>query len=129
MTLGKKLDKAFSRKKFLKIGSIFNSIGWLIKISIETAFQVFVIGAFHSVVRILARTPFETLSYDMLADQVHFVDEFTVLKEIAVNTGRIISYVLVAIFAVMFPLQFMFVIAAVASIFFNFLRPSSEKLP
>lgn len=129
LTLGKNLDKTFSKEKFLKFGSIFNSIGWIIKIFIETSFQVFVIGAFHSVVRIFARTPFETLSYDIMADQAHFVDEFTVLREIAINTGRVISFGLVALFALVLPLQFMFIIAAVASVFFNFLRPFPEQRP
>lgn len=128
LALGKKLDQAFSREKFLKIGSIFNSVGWIIKIFIETSFQIFVIGALHSIISIFSKTPFETLSYDITADQAHFMDEFTVLKEIATNTGKVISFGLVAIFALALPLQFMFIIAAVASLFLNFLRPVPEKL-
>lgn len=127
LTLGKKLDKSASKEKFLKFGSVFYSIGWLIKIFIETAFQIFIAGTFHNLVRIFTRTPFNALSYDMMADQGHYVDEFTVIREIAINTGRIIPYVFAVWLAAFLPIQYLFIVAAVASIGLNLIKPIERE--
>lgn len=127
LTLGGKLDKKISKKKVLKLGSIFYSAGWLIKIFIETTFQIFIVGTFHDLMRVFAKTPFETLSYDIMADQGHYVDEFTVLREIAINTGRAISYGLAIIISLFLPIQYLFVAAAIAAIGFNLLQPIKEE--
>ncbi len=125
LTIGKKLDKTKRKDRFLKFGSLFYSAGWILKIFIQTAFQIFVVGAFHNVSRIFTSTPFNTLSYDIMADQGHYVDEFTVLREIAINTGRITIYALAIWLAIFMPIQYLFAVAATASIGLGLLRPTS----
>ncbi|MCF7835898.1 MAG: MFS transporter [Candidatus Marinimicrobia bacterium] len=122
LIMGKKIDKSARKEKILKYGSIFSSISWLIKIFIETALQIFVISAFHNLMKIFTRTPFDTLTYEISADRGHYVDEFTVLREMAINFGRVVS-LMIAFFASFFlPIQYLFLLAAVSSMGLNFLR-------
>jgi len=121
LALGKSLDKRFKKEKVLKLGTIFYSSGWLIKIFIETTFQIFVVGVYHNFMRIFARMPFDTLTYEIAADQGHYVDEFTVLHEIAVNVGKT-TVLILAFFGSMFlAIQWVFVLAALSAIAFNLL--------
>ncbi|MBL7155293.1 MAG: MFS transporter [Candidatus Portnoybacteria bacterium] len=121
LTLGRALDKKLKKEKVLKFGSIFYSFGWLIKIFIATAFQIFVVGVYHNLMSIFTKMPFETLAYETAADQGHYVDEFTVLREIAINIGKT-SILILAFFGSMFlAIQWVFVLAAIAAIAFNLL--------
>ena len=126
LALGKRLDKTARKEKVLKFGTVLSSVSWIIKIFIETTLQIFIIGAFHNLMRIFTRIPFDTLSYEIAADKGHFVDEFTVLREIAINLGRVFSLVAAAIIAIYLPIQYLFILAAIASVFLNLLRP---KIP
>lgn len=64
--------------------------------------------------------PFNANIHDLSADQGECVDEFTVLREIATNLGRILCLVTIAILSLYIPISRTFVIAAVASIAMNF---------
>jgi len=121
LTLGRALDKKVPKEKVLKLGSIFYSSGWIIKIFITTALHIFVAGVYHNLMRIFTRMPFDTLAYEAAADQGHYVDEFTVLHEIAVNLGKTAILILAIIGSMFFAIQWVFVLAALASIAFNLL--------
>ncbi|MFC1625337.1 MFS transporter [Patescibacteria group bacterium] len=122
LILGKKIDMSLKKEKVLKVGSALSSISWFIKIFIETTLHVFVIGAFHNLTRIFMRTPFQTLSYEIAADQGHYVDEYTVIRELAINLGRTLILVLAAVMSIYFTLNYLFILAAIASILLNLLR-------
>ena len=51
LILGKYIDGK-GRKKILQMGSILYSLGWIAKIFIATAFQIFIIGSYHNFTRI-----------------------------------------------------------------------------
>jgi len=121
LTLGRALDKRFKKEKVLKFGSIFYASGWVIKVFIATTFQIFIVGVYHNLMRVFTKMPFETLAYEAAADQGHYVDEFTVLREIAISIGKG-SILILAIFGSMFlAIQWVFVLAAIAAIGFNLL--------
>ncbi len=122
LALGKHIDLKKSQGKILKWGSVFYSLGWLIKIFIVTAFQIFLAGAYHSIARIFLRTPFELLTYEIAADQGHYVDEFTVLHEMAMNFGKVMTILLVIMMSPYFSIQWIFLVAAVATLVFNLLN-------
>lgn len=120
--VGKYADKNFSKKSFIKWGSLLYSLGWILKVFIATAFQIFVIDAYHKLMKIFLRIPFDALTYEIAADQGHYVDEFTVLHEMAVGVGRAISYAIIIILTAFVDLHWMFILAAVAAILFNMIR-------
>jgi len=109
------------KRRMLHIGSILYAIGWIVKIFIITAFQIFIASTYHSLVRIFSRTPFDALTYEKAADQGHFVDEFTVIHEIAISLGRVVMLLLVLLLIPFFSMQWTFLIAAMASLLMNFL--------
>lgn len=122
LVLGKRLDKKLSKQQMLKYGSVFYSLGWIVKIFIATAFHVFVVDAYHKLTKIFLRIPFESIMYETAADQGHYVDEFTVLHEMAISFGRSAMYFLVVILSFFVSINWVFVLAALASIGLTFLR-------
>jgi len=119
LVIGKYLDKTTRKEQILKFGSIMYAIGWVVKIFVLTAFHIFVAGLYHSLTRILTRTTFETMFYELAADQGHYVDEFTVLREMAIQLGKVVTLLLVSIIALFFAIQWTFVIAAVSALLLN----------
>ena len=120
LAVGKYTD-VINKRKMLKFGSIFYASGWLAKIFVLTAGQVFVVGAYHSFALVLKNTPFGALNYEILADQGHYIDEYTVVKEIAVQFGKVLILAFAIIVALNFGLNWTFALAATASLFINVL--------
>jgi len=127
LLLGKYIDLRTSKEKVLKWGSFFYSLGWLVKIFITTAFQIFIVGSYHSITRIFLRTPFDALTYEIAADQEHYVDEYTVLHEMAISFGRTLMIVLIVFVSFYFVIQWVFILAALAAIVFNLLEGGGQK--
>ncbi|MCF7795596.1 MFS transporter [Patescibacteria group bacterium] len=87
--LGKATDK-FEKNKMIKIASFLNAIGWFLKIFVHTAFDIFITSVYHDFSRIFLKVPYQTFYYEKWADNGHFVDEFTVIREEGLRVGRII---------------------------------------
>ncbi len=121
--VGKWADK-MSKEKLLHIGSTLYAFGWIIKIFIATAFQIFLVDAYHRIMRIFMNTPFQAMTYDIAADEGHYIDEFTALKEIAVHVGRVLVFgLIIFLFAIVkLPLEWIFAVAAVAAVSINILQ-------
>jgi len=127
---GKYLDKMTKKEEMLKVGSVLISIGWVLKIFVVTAFHIFAAGLYHSLTKILTRTSIETMFYELAADSGHYVDEYTVLREMAISAGKVIASVLVILVSIYFPIQWTFAIAATAAILLNtfYLKNNEEEL-
>ncbi len=120
LAVGKYTD-IFNKRKMIHWGSLFYASGWLIKIFVLTSFQIFIVGAYHGFAAIFKDTPFDTLNYEILADHGHYIDEYTVIKEMAVQLGKVLILVLATIVVFNFGLNWTFAIAALASLFINIL--------
>ena len=120
MIAGKYTD-LFDKRKMLRWGSAIYASGWLAKVFVLTAGQIFVVGAYHSLAQIFKDTPFDTLNYEIMADHGHYVDEYTVLKEMAVMLGKTLMLVFAIFVALNFGLNWTFGLAALASLFINML--------
>lgn len=126
--LGKYMDLKIKKETVLKWGSCLYSLGWIIKIFISTAFQIFFVGAYHSVSSIFLRTPFDSLTYEIAADQEHYVDEFTVIHEMAIQFGKALMAILIILISFFFAVQWVFILAALASIIFNLLNKEDNEM-
>jgi MFS family permease len=121
LLLGRYMDgKSDTKEKTLKVGSTLYAIGWVFKIFVLSAGQVFFVGLYHNVVKIFTQTPFSAIMYDMSADQGSLVDEYTVLREMANHSGRATALIAVALLTLFIPLGWTFLIAAAASLALNF---------
>jgi hypothetical protein len=119
LSLGKIIDKKLSKGTVLKWGTMFYSVGWIIKIFILTSFHIFIAGAYHSITKIFTKTPFDTFVYDLSANEGHYVDEYSVIMEMSVHAGRFLMFVIASVLYIYFGLTATFVIAAIASIALN----------
>ncbi len=123
LIVGKKIDKKIrERKKMLKYGSFLYAFGWIFKIFILSALHVFVIDVYHKLTKIFTRTPFDVLTYEIAADQGHYVDEYTVLHEIVIGLGKALMFLLVIILIQIISLNWVFLVAALTSLGFSFIR-------
>ncbi len=120
LVLGKYADKA-NKEKLLRFGSFFYSLGWIFKIFVNNGFQIFLTATYHKLMRIFLRTPFDTLTYEKADDCGHYVDEFTVIHEMALHYGKSLMMLLALIVFPYVPLAWLFVLGAIASLCFNFL--------
>ena len=68
------------------------------------------------------RIPFDAMVYEKAADEDHFIDEFTVIREMAVHIGRVIMLCFVIIISPFVSIQWIFILGAIAALSFNFLR-------
>jgi len=118
LLVGSYTDK-FSKKKLMRFGSFIYAIGWTAKMFVVTAFQIFVIGTFHSLGYIVLRTPFDAFSYEQFTDRGTYLDEYTVLREMSSNFGRAIMGLCLIGLISLVGLKVAFPIAAMASLLIN----------
>ncbi len=118
LVVGALTDK-MSKRKLIKVGFILYAVGWIGKVFIQTAFQIFIVSSYHSFAAVVRRTPFTTLMYEQAADRGHYVDEYTVLREISLNIGRVLMLVSLFILFYFVGLTFAFILAAIASLLIN----------
>lgn len=122
LTFGAILNRPGRKQKYLRYGAAFYSLGWIFKALINSAFHVFLFSTYHNFSKIFSHTSFDSLNYDIAADQGHYVDEYTVLRELAVLLGKTIMSILVLILFPYFSLQHLFVLAALSSLSIAFLK-------
>jgi len=118
LIVGNYTDK-FDKKKLLRYGTILYSLGWFIKIFVQTTFQIFIASTYHNFASIAMRTPFDALMYEKAADAGHYVDEYSVLREMALCLGRIFIILILLILFNFIGLQYAFILAAFASLIIN----------
>lgn len=123
---GHYLDRSLKHHELLRVGSILYSLGWVLKIFVLTAFQVFVVGLYHNITKVVTDTSFDAIFYGLAADQGHYVDEFTVLSEMALQIGRIIALSSVAILAAFVSIQWTFIVGVIAALAFTTLSIKAE---
>ncbi len=131
LIVGKVADskKSDNKNGILKFGTYLYSFGWILKVFIATAFQIFIVDAYHKLMQVLTRTSFDALTYEIAANQGHFIDEFSVLHEMAIGVGKVIMLLLVLFSAHLFSLKWTFILAAFASILLNFIRSETKVNP
>ena len=118
--LGKYLDdKMHSKEKTLQVGSVLYALGWVIKIFVLSATQVFFVGLYHNVVKIFTNTPYSTILYDMSADQGSYIDEFSVMREMSSHTGRFFALVIMTLLTLVISIKWVFIVGAVATLLLN----------
>lgn len=116
------LSDRFDKHRVLKWGTILNAVGWFFKIFVSTGFQIFVAGTYHSFATIVMRTPFDALMYEQAADSGHYIDEYTVIREVSLNIGRLLMLACVAlIFFATGSIAISFVVGGLAALAINYI--------
>jgi MFS family permease len=120
LLVGKYLDKRSENKvQTLKRGSMLYAAGWILKMFVLSASQIFFVGLYHNITKIFLKTPYSAILYDMSGEQGRYVDEFTVMREMAGNSGRAIALVAMVVLTLFFSIEWTFIIGVVASLLIN----------
>ncbi|XKT74950.1 MAG: MFS transporter [Patescibacteria group bacterium UBA2103] len=115
-TFAGELVDRISRAQVIIISTIIYTTGWFLKSFASTALHIFLFDAYHNAGKAVNRVAFDVGSYAHLADNGHYVDEYTAFKEMALNIGRILMLILGGVFSLLFGLKVAFVLAAFASL-------------
>ncbi len=120
--VGKFIDHV-GEKKALKYSSILASTGWFMKLFVDSAFQIFIVDTYHRLGRAANRLSFDTATNEHAADNGHYIDEFTTLKEMALNMGRVLMLIIAcALFYYIENIRIVFIIAAGATLMMTILN-------
>lgn len=129
MIVGRLADREKHHGRMLSVGMNLSAVGWILKAAVSTVAQVILFGTLHSFALILMRTPFEALMYVKAADAGHYVDEYTVLREMALSLGRVLMIAVLLALGAAFDFWIAFVLAAAVTFSFGYLSrvpPSFE---
>lgn len=118
---GKISDKNKLRNKMMKYGTFFYSFGWFLRIFATTATYIFIIDIYQRMSHGFSFISFDAFVYDYISDQGNLVDEYTILREAALHFGKITGFILIIIGSLLLPLNYLFVIAVLATIALNIL--------
>lgn len=105
--------------RLLHIGVGLSSLGWLLKALVTTVGQVVFAGIYHSFALIIERAPFDAVMYARAADAGHYIDEYTVLREMALSVGRILMLLVCLVGISWMGYSACFLLAAFATLGFN----------
>jgi len=119
MLAGARIDAARNRGDMLHVGSVLSAMGWIAKIFVVSAFHIFVAGVYHSFARIFTNTPVDTMYYDVAADSGHYIDELTVVRELAIQLGKAATLACAILMSFVLAIQWIFLIAALAALLLN----------
>ena len=107
-------------QRLLHVGVGLSSLGWIFKALVTTVSQAVLAGVYHSFALIVLRIPFQTVMYAQSAQAGHHIDEYTILREIALNIGRVIMLALCLFLISSFGFFAGFILAALTTFGFNF---------
>ncbi|MBI5369915.1 MFS transporter [Candidatus Uhrbacteria bacterium] len=120
MVVGKETDRM--RAGFMiKWGTWIYALGWVAKGIVSTLTGVFAASTFHSFSSIVVHTPLDALTYQQAADSGHYIDEYTVLREMSLGIGRVVMLLLLIPLTTSFSIGYAFFAAAVVSLGMNWL--------
>jgi len=120
LIVGKHIDgKGTNKIRTLKRGSLLYAAGWIFKIFVISAGQIFFVGLYHNITKIFIKTPYSAILYDMSGEQGQYVDEFTVMREMASHIGRASALLIMVGLTFFISLEWTFLIGVVASLSVN----------
>lgn len=115
-TFAGELVDRISKTQLMIISTIIYTTGWLLKSFATTALHILLFDAYHNAGKAVNRITFDAGSYTHLADNGHYVDEYTAFKEMALNLGRISMLLFGGFMALIFGIKVAFILAAFASL-------------
>jgi len=115
LAIGKQIDHRHKRK-MIKFGVDLYALGWFFKAFVSSVGGVFAASTFHTFGTIMMRTPVDVMVYEKAADSGHYIDEFTVIRELSLTFGRFGVVALLAGLSIFAPIWTAFVIAAVIAL-------------
>ncbi|MFC1663259.1 MFS transporter [Patescibacteria group bacterium] len=115
LIMGSFSDK-YSKTKLMRLGTIFLATGWIFRSLVQNAPQIFMAKTYYNFGTAIFQTPYIALYYERAADNGHYVDEYTVLREISLNIGRVIVLLSIIVITHYFSISSAFFVAAISAL-------------
>ncbi len=115
LVMGKLSDK-YDTDSLVNKGSILCATAWFLKSFVRNGFQVFLASAYHSFAGISKDIPFSSFIYGEILQHKDGGDEYTVLREVALNGGRFLMLIICLMFLQFFDLNWVFILAGIFSL-------------
>lgn len=116
-------------KPLLQAGVGLSAFGWVLKALITTISQVIFASVFHTFALIIERIPFQALMYTRAADAGHYVDEYTVLREMALCAGRVAMILICWVLLSVVGFMGAFILAALVTLGFTLITRLRTNAP
>ncbi|EKD47520.1 MAG: hypothetical protein ACD_66C00024G0005, partial [uncultured bacterium] len=100
---------------------------WIFKALVDSVLGLFLASTFHGFGAILMSTSVDTMFYEKAADSGHYVDEFTVIREIALIIGRFSIVLVLAFLTIFAPIWIAFILAAFVTLGISMLTKLNIK--
>ncbi len=113
---GKMFDK-WSEKRMVLVGVLFSATGWVIKVFVNTPVQIVLADTYHQFGRVVNSLTFDAATYEQSADAGKYIDEYTTLKEMALNVGRLLMLFITFFLIEIFGIKVAFILAALLTLF------------
>ncbi len=114
-TVGELVDR-LNKAKIIRTGSWLYSLGWVLKAMVGSGWQIFLVGVYHNFTQVLYKTPLDALTYEIAADEEHYIDEFTILKEMALHTGKLLMVALSLVVVYWWDIKWVFILSALVAL-------------
>ncbi|KKS28199.1 MAG: Major facilitator superfamily [Parcubacteria group bacterium GW2011_GWA2_43_11] len=106
----------FGNSITLRLSSLLNVSGWLLKLLVESATSIYFIDTYHKLGKTLNMIPFKATVYDVAEYNKHYVDEYIVLRETAFLVGKSCMCFLAIVLLMVSTVKITFIIAALATL-------------
>lgn len=120
------LIDTIGKTKVIRFSSLADMTGWIAKVFIESATGIFLVHTYHQFGRAVQRLSFNSEIYEQAADNGHYIDEYTVLRETAIMTGRIIMFIAAVAVIAFFSIKIVFVLAALATLLMTLISKKTQ---
>lgn len=121
LVIGDFADKV-SKAKIVRYSAFFHTLGWLLKIFVHTPVQIFLVGSYHDLTMSAKDVSLHSLMYEKAANHGHYVDEYTVIRDMALCFGRAFGVLAVLLLLPFVGLNLSFALAALATPFIVLLK-------
>lgn len=115
--LGHMVDR-WGHTRVLKIGTFLEISSWFMKAFVVTPFHVFITDTYHKFGDSIIRLSKDFASYRTMADNGHYIDEYTTLAEISFRIGKIVMLFIAGGIISFFDIRGVFIFTAVISVLF-----------
>jgi MFS family permease len=117
LAFGRYIDRWHAKERALHWANALYAAGWLLKVFIATAFHIFIIDMYHRLTGMLSKSAYSTIMYDFFSKRGHYVDEHTVLHEMAAHLGIVLMLGAIIVMSLYLPLTWIFILASFAVLF------------
>jgi MFS family permease len=113
--VGKYLD-TLGREKVMRAGNFIYFTGWIFKMFVGGLTGIFLVDVYHRFGFVVNKTSFDVTTYDQAADNGHFIDEYTVLREVTFLIGGVIMGLIILPIVLFFNIKIAFLLGAIATV-------------